>query len=259
MRQRSYVDDLGYFDTSAMNSSHSRFTAVSGAFYIGFHFPQAQVISHFSTILCGHLSGIRSIFLRASEAHLTCRRPRNHLTFAVGKCYNNVVERRMDMGLANGINLYNPLLCCDCFFCHTYLLFSSFFLICNGFLFTFTRTSVVLGALASHRQTDTVTDTPVATDVHQTLDVQLYFGTKVTLHLILGTDDFTYFCRLVVGPIFHFDVFVNAGFTQNGISRATTDTIDIGQGDLSSLILRQVYTNNSYCHILNLLICKNNK
>lgn len=250
MRQRSYVDNLGYLDTGTMNSSHSRFTAVSGSFYIGFHFPQTQVISHFCTILCGHLSGIRSIFLGASEAHLTCRRPRDHLTLAVGKRYNNVVERRMDMGLSYGINLYNPLLCCDCFLCHTYLLFSSFFLICNGFLFTFTRTGVVLGALASHRQTDTVTDTPVATDIHKALDVQLYFGTKVTLHLILGTDDFTYFCRLVVGPIFHFDVFVNAGFTQNGISRATTDTIDIGQGDLTPFILRQVYTNNSYCHIL---------
>ncbi len=250
MRQRSYVDDFGYFDTSAMNSSHCRFTTVSGAFYIGFYFSQAQVKSHLCTILCGHLSGIRCIFLGASETHFTCRRPRNYLTLAIGKRYNNVVERRMDMGLANGINLYNPLLCCDCFLCHTYLLFSSFFLICNGFLFTLTRTSVVLGALASHGQTDTMTDTPVATDVHQTFDVQLYFGTKVTLHLILGTDDFTYFCRLVVGPIFYFDVFVNAGFTQNGISRATTDTIDIGQGDFSSFILRQVYTNNSYCHIL---------
>ena len=40
VRQRRNIDNLGYFDTSAMYSSHSRFTTVSGTFYIGLYFPQ---------------------------------------------------------------------------------------------------------------------------------------------------------------------------------------------------------------------------
>ena len=58
---------------------------------------------------------------------------------------------------------------------YQFLLFSSFFLICNSFLLTLTSTSIVLCALASQRQTNTVTNTPVTSDIHQTLDVQLNF------------------------------------------------------------------------------------
>ena len=45
---------------------------------------------------------------------------------------------------------------------YTSLLFSSFFLISNGFLSTLTSTGVVLRTLASYRETDTVTYTTVA-------------------------------------------------------------------------------------------------
>ena len=46
-----------------------------------------------------------------------------------------------------------------------------FFLICNSFLTSLTGTSVVLCALSTNRKTDTVANTAVTTDIHQTLDV----------------------------------------------------------------------------------------
>ena len=80
------------------------------------------------------------------------------------------------MSLTVSVNFYVSLLCCDCFLCHinSYYLVA-FFLICNSFLLTLTSTSIVLCALASQRQTNTVTNTPVTSDIHQTLDVQLNF------------------------------------------------------------------------------------
>ena len=46
------------------------------------------------------------------------------------------------------------------------LLFSSFFLISNGFLSTLTSTGIVLCALTSYWKTNTMTNTTIATDIH---------------------------------------------------------------------------------------------
>ncbi|EJW97412.1 membrane protein [gut metagenome] len=76
--------------------------------------------------------------------------------------------------------LTRRFLTCCCFFailCHLSFLF---LLVCYCFSFTLTSTCVSLCALSTNRQTFTVTDTSVATDFHQTFDVQLNFTTKVT-------------------------------------------------------------------------------
>ena len=94
-----------------------------------------------------------------------------------------------------------------------------------------------------------MTDSSVATDVHEALDVKLDFRAEVTFNLVTGTDDLTDLGSLVVSPVLHFDIFVNAGFVQDFCRATTTYTVDVGQGDLTTLVLREVYTNNSYCHI----------
>ena len=94
-----------------------------------------------------------------------------------------------------------------------------------------------------------MTDATVATDVHQTLDVELYFCAEVTLDFVLGTDDLTDLTCLLVGPVFYFNVFVNTGFCQNLTGAAASNTKDVGQRNFTSLVLWEVYTNNSYCHI----------
>ena len=63
MGQRSNVDNLGYLNALSMNRADSRFTTVSGAFHIGLHFAQTEVVSDLSAILSCHLGCIRSILL----------------------------------------------------------------------------------------------------------------------------------------------------------------------------------------------------
>ena len=156
----------------------------------------------------------------------------------------------MYVELAHGVNFHVSLFGCNCFLCHIYLLFSSFLLVCNGLFAALACTGIVLGALSAYGQAVTVTHTAVATDVHETLDVELDFGAEVALYLELGTNDFTNLGCLVVCPVLYLDVSVNAGLVQN-LSRATTTySINVGQGDFSPFVLREVYTNNSYCHIV---------
>ncbi len=60
-----------------------------------------------------------------------------------------------------------------------------------------------------------MTNTTVATDIHQTLNIQLNFRTEITFHFILSTNDFTNLCSLIIRPVFHFQVSVNTCFVQN--------------------------------------------
>ena len=71
MWQWSYIDNLHNLDTSTVDSTDSRLTTVTGTLNISLNLAKAQVVSNLSTILSSHLSSIRSILLRATEAHLT--------------------------------------------------------------------------------------------------------------------------------------------------------------------------------------------
>ena len=92
MRQWSYVNNFSNFNSSSMYSSDCRLTSVSRTLYISLYLSQAKIVCHFCTILGSHLSCIRSVLLRTSKSHLTCRRPCNNLAFAVCQRNDNVIE-----------------------------------------------------------------------------------------------------------------------------------------------------------------------
>lgn len=127
-------------------------------------------------------------------------------------------------------------------------LLSCLLLICNRLTTTLTGTGVVFGLLTPERKTETVTDASVATDVHQTFDIELHFTSEVTLYLVFGRDDLTDGCSLIVGLIFHLGLMRDACLVKNMTSCAATDSIDGGQSDGAVFFLRQVNTYNSYCH-----------
>ncbi len=90
----------------------------------------------------------------------------------------------------------------------------------------------------------------IAADIHQTLNIQLNFRTEISLNFVLRTNHGTNITCLFVCPILHFNVFVNTGLSKDLCRATATYTINISQSDLTSFILRQINTNNSYCHIL---------
>ncbi len=118
MRKRSYVNDFCNFNTSTVDSSNSRLTTVTRTLHVCLYLSQTKIVGNFSTILSSHLCCIRSVLLRTSKTHLSGRRPRDDLTFAVCQRNNNVVKGRVNMQLSISVNLYISLFCCNCFFCH---------------------------------------------------------------------------------------------------------------------------------------------
>ncbi len=63
------------------------------------------------------------------------------------------------------------------------------------------RARVRMRPLTPDRQAASVPDTPVATDVHETLDVHGHFGAQGTLDLIVALDFLTEFVHVVIGEI----------------------------------------------------------
>ena len=60
-----------------------------------------------------------------------------------------------------------------------------------------------------------MTNTTIATNVHQTLDVHCNFRTEIAFDLILSTDYFTNLGSLVVRPFCYFLVTINSSLVQN--------------------------------------------
>ena len=54
-----------------MTGTDSALTTVTRTLYISLDFAQAKVVSNLSAVLGSHLSSIRSVLLRTTEAHLT--------------------------------------------------------------------------------------------------------------------------------------------------------------------------------------------
>ena len=118
VRQRSYINDFSNLNSGSVNCSDSRLTSVTRTLHVCFHLSQAKIIRHLCAILGSHLGCIRSVLLRTSKSHLTCRRPRDNLAFAVCQRNDNVVEGRMNVQLSISVHLYISFFSCDCFFCH---------------------------------------------------------------------------------------------------------------------------------------------
>lgn len=93
-------------------------------------------------------------------------------------------------------------------------------------------------------------DASVAADVHETLDVELCLATQITLDFVAIGDLLTDSCSLIICPILDLDVAIDPCSIQDASSTATTYTIYIGQGYLTSLVLRQIDADDSYCHTL---------
>src|SRR5512145_371198 len=111
-----------------------------------------------------------------------------------------------------GSTLTTFFLVIPAFFAIIYSLFGSLLFISNSFPASFTGTGIIFCTLTPYRQTETVSDTTVATNVHQALNVQLNIRTKFAFHLVVLIDHFSDQVYLLISPVFYFHILVNACF-----------------------------------------------
>src|SRR6202022_1971186 len=130
----------------------------------------------------GHLRGERRRLARALEAGAAGRLPRDHVALAVGEGHDRVVERGLDVRLANRNVLPNPSAAALRSARSGHLLLGC--LLLAGYLHplrTLARARVGLGVLTVDRKAATVAQAAVAADLLQALDVLRALAAQVAL------------------------------------------------------------------------------
>ena len=88
--------------------------------------------------------------------------------------------------------------------------------------------------------------TPVATDIHQAFDVQLYFCTQLTFHLVLIFNELTDGFRLIVRPVLRALIRIDITARENFDGAGTTDAEYGGQSDFAPLLDVKILSCNSW-------------
>src|SRR6056297_2242277 len=112
---------------------------------------------------------------------------------------------------------------------------------------TLARSRVRVGPLAPHGQAASMTEPPVAADVHQHLDVLVDLSPEIALDLVVALDDLSQADRLRLRQMLRPGPRVDRGLLADLQGLRATDAVDIGQRNLDPLVSRQVDTCNA-CH-----------
>jgi hypothetical protein len=264
VRNGSDVANRGNLKPYSRESTNGGLTSGSRAFHEYFHAAQTEIVGFFASSRSGYLGSVRSVLTAAFETHLTRTGPGNRVPVLIRERDLHVVERSFDVCLSIGLDNYALLtyassapfyfsqgvlgwLNCPAGVAgNACLLTRCGFFAGHGFLLALAGTCVGLGTLTADREAATVTQTTVATDIHQSLDVQLDLGAQLAFHQVLILDELTDGLGLVfrpgIGPLVGIDV--ESGKDLNGAG--TANSKDGSEGDFAALFDVQVLSCNSW-------------
>jgi hypothetical protein len=89
------------------------------------------------------------------------------------------------------------------------------FLACNRLLSALPGTGIRLCPLTANRKATTMPQSSIAANVHESLDTELYLGSKLTLNLVLVLDHSSNRTCLLIRPIVRMHIRVNIQFLKN--------------------------------------------
>src|SRR5262249_44440630 len=107
---------------------------------------------------------------------------------------------------------------------------------------TFPCPGVGVRALASHRKSSPVTKPSIAADIHQPLDVHLHLLTEIAFDHTLLVDHHADPIHFVFTQLTNPTIDIHSRFGENLVGARATDSVDICQTNLSSLVCWQVHT-----------------
>jgi len=116
------------------------------------------------------------------------------------------------------------------------LLSWGYFLACNRTASPFPGAGIGFCPLASYRQTSTVPETTVATDVHETLDVGVHLGAQGTFCLEIGLDQLPDIGYFLIIPVLDLFVDIDSEFLKNELGTGIAYTEDIGESDNTAFV-----------------------
>ena len=87
--------------------------------------------------------------------------------------------------------------------------------------------------------------TPVTADVHQSLDVHLYFRTQLPLDKVLVLNEASHASGLLLRPVVRMRIVLDADTIKDFLSTRTPNPENRGQGNFSAFMRRYVHSGYS--------------
>jgi len=92
-----------------------------------------------------------------------------------------------------------------------------------------------------------MTQSSVASDIHEALDVHVDFAPQTTLHFVLVLDYAAKLGKVLIRKTTHPSSGIHLRFGQNSVRRGASDAVYVGETDVNPLVPRQVDACNA-CH-----------
>ena len=87
-----------------------------------------------------------------------------------------------------------------------------------------------------------MSDSAIAVNFNQTLDVEVYLTTKLTFNLVVVFDLVTKLRDIVLCKVLCSGVGIDSGLCQNILGALQTDSVNVGKSDLNALVIGNIYT-----------------
>src|SRR5690606_62770 len=110
-------------------------------------------------------------------------------------------------------------------------------------------TGVGVRPLSAHRQPLAVTQSAIAAEVHQPLDVHRDLAAEIALDLVVAFDHLADAPHLVLGEVLGADRLVDPGLLADLSGREVADAVDVLKGDDDPLFTRKIHAGDT-CHLL---------
>src|ERR1700754_2179178 len=102
-----------------------------------------------------------------------------------------------------------------------------------------------MGALATYRQAATMAQAAVATEVHETLDVDAGLSAKIALHDVVAVNDFADLQHFLVAQLVDATVFRNLDLLDDIGGALRADAMDVLKRDQHALVGWDIHAGNT--------------
>lgn len=125
------------------------------------------------------------------------------------------------------------------------ILAGSFLLLDNDAARTFASTGVSFGSLAANREAASVAETAIGAEVHEAFDVHAHDAAQVAFDLVLGVDNLADAAGFNFGEVVGTDVTFNIRFLEDFKRAGSSNTVNIGEGDVHAFATWEVDASNT--------------
>src|SRR5262249_29635346 len=199
-----------------------RFPARAGSRYLDLEGAHPVLLSLLGSVLGGDLRRIRRRLSRSLEAHGAGRRPGDGVSLCVSDGDHRVVKGRVHVRDSRSDVLTFASADAGGFFAHSQSSKGAALPRCNeppnlpatarpaaGLLLlpgyrlgrTLTRAGIGMGALSANREPAAMPQPPVATQIHQPLDVHGHVAAQISFHKEIAVDDLANLQHFLVGQL----------------------------------------------------------